>query len=194
MTMRQDEVVSVEDVLTDSSSRMDRAIEFMDRELSTLRTGRATPSLVENISVDYYGTPTPLSQLATISAPEARLITIQPWDRQSLSSIEKGILKSDMGFNPTNDGTIIRIQVTQLTQDRRRDMVRLLKRKVEDAKVAVRNVRRDSLETLRGMERSKNLSQDENRKAQEQLQKVTDSHVSQMDQVGSAKEAEIMQV
>ncbi len=188
------EFPSLEEVLEDASTRMTKAVEALQRDLASLRTGRATPALLENVSVDYYGVPTPLSQLATISVPEARLITIQPWDRQSLREIEKSLLKSDLGFNPSNDGTIIRVPVPPLSQERRRDLVRVLKKKVEDGKVAVRNVRRDAMERQRSMERSKVISQDENRRAQDQLQKATDSHVRQMDRVLETKEAEIMEV
>ncbi len=188
------EFPSLEEVLEDASTRMTKAVEALQRELASLRTGRATPALLENVSVDYYGVPTPLSQLATISVPEARLITIQPWDRQSLREIEKSLLKSDLGFNPSNDGTIIRVPVPPLSQERRRDLVRVLKKKVEDGKVAVRNVRRDAMERQRSMERSKVISQDENRRAQDQLQKATDAHVRQMDRVLETKEAEIMEV
>ena len=194
MAAPKDEEQSVESVLSGAGSRMSKAVEILGRDLGALRTGRATPGLVEDVSVDYYGVPTPLNQVATISAPEARLIVIQPWDKQALSSIEKGLLKSDMGFNPSNDGTLIRVPIPPLTQDRRREMVRMLGRKVEDAKLAVRNVRRDAQERLRSMERNKALPQDEIRRAQDRLQKVTDSHVSQVDQVFSAKEAEILQV
>lgn len=191
---KEQEFPSLEEVLEDASSRMTKAVEALQRDLASLRTGRATPALLENVSVDYYGVPTPLSQLATISVPEARLITIQPWDRQSLREIEKSLLKSDLGFNPSNDGTIIRVPVPPLSQERRRDLVRVLKKKVEDGKVAVRNVRRDAMERQRSMERSKVISQDENRRAQDQLQKATDAHVRQMDRVLETKEAEIMEV
>jgi len=173
---------------------MGKALEALKRELGSLRTGRATPSVLDNLTVDYYGVPTPLNQLATISAPEARLLTIQPWDRQALRDIEKSLLKSEMGFNPSNDGTIIRIPIPALTQERRRELVRVLKRRVEDGKLAVRNVRRDALEQLRGMERNKVISQDDNRRSQDLLQKTTDSYTAQMDQVSVSKEAEIMQV
>ncbi len=188
------EFPSLEEVLEDAGTRMTKAVEALQRDLASLRTGRATPALLENVSVDYYGVPTPLSQLATISVPEARLITIQPWDKQSLREIEKSLLKSDLGFNPSNDGTIIRVPVPPLSQERRRDLVRVLKKKVEDGKVAVRNVRRDAMERQRSMERSKVISQDENRRAQDQLQKATDAHVRQMDRVLETKEAEIMEV
>ncbi|MCE2404886.1 MAG: ribosome recycling factor [Dehalococcoidia bacterium] len=188
------ELPSLEEVLKDASSRMTKAVDALQRDLASLRTGRATPALLENVSVDYYGVPTPLGQLATISVPEARLITIQPWDRQSLREIEKSLLKSDLGFNPSNDGTIIRVPVPPLSQERRRDLVRVLKKKVEDGKVAVRNVRRDAMERQRSMERNKVISQDETRRAQDQLQKATDAHVRQMDRVLETKEAEIMEV
>ena len=185
---------SLDEVLSDADGRMTKAVEALQRELSSLRTGRATPALLENVSVDYYGVPTSLNQLATISAPEARLITIQPWDRQSLREIEKSLLKSDLGFNPSNDGVIIRVPMPPLSQERRKELARLLRRKVEDGKVAVRNVRRDALEKQRRMERSKVISQDDNRRAQDRLQKATDVHIAQMDQVMETKEAEIMEV
>ena len=173
---------------------MTKAVEFLSRDVGTLRTGRATTSLVEGVMVDYYGTPTPLNQLATITVPEARLIVVQPYDRQAMQSIEKGLQRSDTGLNPSSDGTVIRLAVPPLTQDRRKEIVRVLKRKVEDSKVAVRNVRRDALERLRSMEKDKSLSQDENRRAQERLQKATDAHIGELDKVSSVKEAEIMQV
>ena len=185
---------SPEDVLKDVNAKMDRSIDALNRELGTLRTGRATPSLVENIFVDYYGTPTPLNQIASISTPDARAIMVQPWDKQSLREIEKSLIKSEMGFNPSNDGNMITVPIPPLNQERRHELVRLLKKKLEDGKVSVRNVRRDGLETLRKMEKDKVISQDENRRAQDQLQKTTDGHTKKIDQVGTAKEAEIMQV
>ena len=191
---KEQDYPSLDEVLKDAGGRMTKAVEALQRDLTSLRTGRATPALLENVSVDYYGAPTPLVQLATISVPEARLITIQPWDRQSLKEIEKSLLKADLGFNPSNDGTIIRVQVPPLSQERRKDLVRVLKKKVEDGKLAVRNVRRDALERQRSMERNKVISQDENRRAQDQLQKTTDVHVNQMDRVLETKEAEIMEV
>ena len=195
MTARKgDEAKTVDGVLAGVDSRMGKSLESMKRDLSSLRTGRATPALLENLTVDYYGVPTLLNQIAAIAAPEARLITVQPWDKQALREIEKSLLKSDMGFNPTNDGSIIRVPIAPLTQERRKELVRVLKRKIEDGKVAVRNVRRDALDHLRGMERSKDISQDENRRAQEQLQKTTDSHIGQMDHAFTAKESEIMQI
>ena len=195
MAMQQDKKeLSVDGVLANTSARMDKTLDVFSRELSTIRTSRASPALVENLMVDYYGVPTPLNQMASVTAPEASLVTIQPWDKGALPSIERSLLKSEIGLNPSNDGNIIRIPIPPLTQERRLDLVKLLKRKAEDGKIAVRNIRRDALEQLRKMERDKQISQDDNRRAQERLQKVTDSHVSQADQISSSKEEEIMQV
>ncbi len=183
-----------QEILNEAERKMARSIDALKRELNTLRTGRATPSLIENVSVDYYGVPTPLKQIASISAPDARAIMVQPWDKQSLREIEKSLMKSDMGFNPSNDGNVITVPIPPLNQERRQDMVRLLKRKLEEGKVSVRNVRREGLENLRKLEKDKAISQDENRRAQDQLQKTTDSHTKTVDEVGAAKETEIMQV
>ena len=185
---------TTDDVLLDVEDKMDKAVEALKRDLNTLRTGRATPSLIENISVDYYGTPTPLKQIASISAPDARAILVQPWDRQSLREIEKSLMKSEMGFNPSNDGNIVTVPIPPLTTERRQDLVKVLKRKIEEGKVSVRNVRRGGQDTLRRMEKDKQASQDQVRRAQDQLQKTTDEHTKTMDQVAAAKEAEIMQV
>ncbi|MCH8297769.1 MAG: ribosome recycling factor [Chloroflexi bacterium] len=181
-------------VLSEVSVKMDRAVDAFKRDLTQLRTGRATPALVENIEVAYYGSMTPLKQIASISAPDARAIMIQPWDTGSLREIEKSLMTSDMGFNPSNDGAIITVPIPQLTQERRKEMVKLLKGKMEDGKVSVRNVRRDGLESLRRLEKEKAISQDDGRRAQDQLQKTTDGHTKQIDETGSAKEAEILQV
>ena len=183
-----------ETVLAEVERKMNRAMEALDRELSSLRTGRATPSLIENVSVEYYGSPTPLKQIASISAPDARAIMVQPWDKQALRDIERSLMKSELGFNPSNDGNIITVPIPPLNQERRQELVRLLKRKIEEGKVSVRNVRRDGLESLRKMEREKAISQDQNRRSQDQLQKTTDSFIKNIDQVSTAKEAEIMQV
>ena len=189
-----DAQLTAEEVLSDIDQRMDRTLDAFRRDLSQLRTGRATPSLIENLSVDYYGSATPLKQIASISAPDARAIMVQPWDRGSLREIEKSLQRSEMGFNPSNDGNVITVPIPPLTNERRQEMVKLLRRKSEDGKVSLRNVRRDGLETLRKMERDKAISQDDNRRAQDQLQKVTDGHTKQIDETASAKEAEILQV
>ena len=189
-----DDTPTPEEVLKEGSRRMDMAIEFLKRDMQSVRTGRATPSLVENLTADYYGTPTPLGQMSTISAPDAQLIMIQPWDRQSLTEIEKAIMKSPTGLNPSNDGSIIRVPVPPLSQERRQELVKSLGRKVEDSKVAVRNVRRDSQDKLRTLEKKKEISQDENQRAQTQLQKITDNHVSEIDQFWKSKVEEMMTV
>lgn len=181
-------------VLSEVSTKMDRAVDAFKRDLTQLRTGRATPALVENIDVDYYGSMTPLKQIASISAPDARAIMIQPWDSAAMREIEKSLQTSDMGFNPSNDGTTITVPIPPLTQERRQEMVKLLKGKVEDGKISVRNVRRDGLESLRKLEKEKSISQDDGRRAQDQLQKTTDGHTKLIDETGSAKEAEILQV
>jgi ribosome recycling factor len=181
-------------VLGETERKMDSSITALKRELSAIRTGRATPALIENVPVDYYGVSTPLNQIASISAPDTRAIMVQPWDKQALQEIEKSLIKSDMGFNPSNDGTIITVPIPPLTQERRQELVRLLKRKLEESKVSIRNVRRDGIDSLRKLERAKSISQDENRRTQEQLQKSTDNHVKIVDELGTSKETEIMQV
>lgn len=183
-----------EEVLGDVDTKMNRSLDAFKRDLNQLRTGRATPSLVENVPVDYFGTPTPLKQIASIAAPDARAIIVTPWDKGAVREIEKGLLKSELGLNPSNDGNIITVPIPPLTNDRRQDMVKLLKKKIEDGKISLRNVRRDGLESLRKLEKDKSISQDENRRAQDQLQKMTDGHTKQIDDTGSAKEAEILQV
>jgi len=182
------------EVLADTGSRMEKSVEALNRELSTIRTGRASPALVENLTVDYYGVPTPLVQLASISVPEARSLMIQPWDKQTLKEVEKSILKSDLGLVPNNDGNLIRISIPTLTEERRKDLVKLVRRKVEEGYVSLRNIRRDSLETFRAMKGDKELSQDESRRAQNDLQQLTDSFVAQMDELQEEKKAEVMEV
>ena len=180
-------------VLSEVSVKMDRAVEAFKRDLTQLRTGRATPALVEHIEVNYYGSMTPLKQIASISAPDARAIMIQPYDATSLREIEKSLMTSDMGFNPSNDGATITVPIPQLTQERRQEMVKLLKGKIEEGKVSVRNVRRDGLESLRKLEKDKSISQDDGRRAQDQLQRTTYGHTKLIDETGSVKETEILQ-
>jgi ribosome recycling factor len=194
MPKPEDPATTTKAVLTDAADRMKKAIEVLKRELATVRTGRASPALVEHILVDYYGTPTPINQLTTIGIPEARLITIQPWDKKALAAIEKAIRASELGINPSNDGNVIRLPIPPLSEERRRDLVKSLGARIENAKVAVRNVRRNAIEQLRNMEKAKTISQDEDRRTQEDLQKVTDARILEIDQVAKAKEAEIMQV
>ena len=189
-----DSDLTPEAVLSETSTKMDRSLDAFNRDLTQLRTGRATSAMVENVEVDYYGNMTPLKQIASISVPDARAIMIQPWDAGSLREIEKSLTTSEMGFNPSNDGVTITVPIPQLTQERRQDMVKLLKRKIEDGKVSIRNVRRDSLECLRKLEKDKSISQDDGRRAQDRLQKTTDGFTKKIDETGSAKEAEILQV
>ena len=183
-----------EEILKDASRRMDMAIEFLRRDLQSVRTGRASPALVENLAADYYGVPTPLGQMATISAPDAQLLTIQPYDRTALRAIEKAIQQSPTGLNPSNDGVIIRVPIPPLSQERRQELVKSLGQKVEDGKVAVRNVRRDAQDKLRSLERNKEISKDENQRAQGQLQKTTNSHVEKIDRFWKSKTDEMMTV
>ena len=186
--------LTVKSVVSDAGRKMDRTLDALRRDLNNLRTGRATPSIVEDILVDYYGAPTPLKQLATISAPDARAILVQPWDKQVFRDIERGLMKSEGGFNPSNDGNMITVPIPPLTQERRQEMVKLLKRKIEEGKVSLRNVRREAVDTLRKMEKDKAISQDEQRRTQDTVQKTTDAHTKIIEEIGSTKEAEILQV
>jgi len=184
----------IEDVLADAKDRMGKAVEALRKELVTIRTGRAHPGLIEHLRVDYYGAPTPLNQLATINVPEPRLLTIQPWDHQSLGAIEKAILKSDLGLNPSNDGNIIRLVIPQLTEERRKELAKVVRKKVEEGRVAVRNVRRDRHDELRRLQREKEISEDAQYLAQEELQKLTDDFIKEIERVGEEKEAELLAV
>lgn len=184
----------IDDTLKSAEHRMQSAVTALDREMNTVRTGRAQPALVETLKVDYYGTPTPLNQMAAINAPEPRMITIQPWDKTQLGTIEKAIQKSDLGLTPTNDGNIIRLAIPALTEDRRKELVKVVHKKAEDGRVAVRNVRRDSLEELRKLQHDKEISDDDERRAQERLQRLTDKYVAEIDKHGHAKEQELLEV
>ena len=184
----------IKETIADAEERMGKGIEALRRELSTIRTGRANPALVEHIRVDYYGTPTPLKQLATVMVPEARLLTIQPWDKGSLGAIEKAILKSDLGLNPSSDGAVIRLVIPQLTEDRRKELVRMVHKKLEDGRVAIRNIRRDAHEMLRDFKKEKEISEDQEFNAQEDLQKVTDRFIADADKIGQEKEQELLEV
>lgn len=184
----------IDDVLSEADAKMGKTIEALRRELATIRTGRASPTLVDHITVDYYGTPMSLKEMATISAPEARLLLIQPWDRKALSSIEKAILKSDLGLNPTNDGNVIRIKIPQLSEERRRELVKAVHKRAEEGRVALRNIRRNALEELRNLERKKEISEDERYRGQERLQQLTDSFIAEVDKIGKDKEAELLEV
>jgi ribosome recycling factor len=184
----------IEDVLRDSEERMKKSVEAVERELAAIRTGHAHVGLVDHVRVDYFGSSLPINQMATVSAPEARLLTIQPWDRTAMTAIEKAIMASDLGLTPSNDGTMIRLAIPPLTEQRRKDMIKLVHSRVEDSRVAVRNVRRDGMEHLKRLVQNKEVSEDAQHNAQEQLQKLTDRYISEVDQRGRAKEAELLEV
>ena len=181
-------------ILWDAEEKMQKSVELLRRELANIRTGRATPALVEHIKVEYAGVPTPLNQLAGISVPEARFLVIQPWDRSSIHSIEKAILKSDLGLTPVNDGNVIRLNIPQLTEERRQELVRVVRKRVEEKKIVIRNLRREAMDELKGLEKNKDISQDEQKRAQTQLQKLTDSAIVDAEQAGQDKEVELMEV
>jgi ribosome recycling factor len=183
----------IEDTLQNTDKKMRKATEVLGGDLAAIRTGRATPALVEHIKVEYYGVPTPLNQIAGISTPEARLLIIQPWDRKALASIEKSILKSDLGLTPTSQGDAIWLTIPQLTEERRRDLVKVVHKRVEEGKIALRNLRREAVEEFREMERNKDISQDEHKRASVQLQRLTDSFIGEVEQIEKQKEAEIME-
>ncbi|MBN2186132.1 MAG: ribosome recycling factor [Dehalococcoidia bacterium] len=182
------------DILGELNFRMQKAVDGLAKELATIRTGRATPALVENIMVDYHGIATPLCQIATISIPEANLIIIQPWDRTSLRSIDKAILKADIGLNPLNDGNIIRVLIPLLSEERRVELAKLVSKRVEERRVVVRNIRRDCIGKLRGIEKNKQMSQDELENAITQVDEVTSDFVDKVSQIGQSKEKEIREV
>jgi ribosome recycling factor len=172
---------------------MKKTTEVVSRDFASLRAGRATPALLDKIHVDYYGTPTPINQLATISVPEARMLVIQPWDKSALGDIERAILKSDLGITPTSDGNVIRLVVPQLTEERRRELVKYLKKRGEEGKVAIRNIRRDTLEQLKAL-KDEGFPEDELRRIQDEVQKLTDRYVKEIDRIVAAKEKELMEI
>ncbi|MEO6797562.1 MAG: ribosome recycling factor [Candidatus Dormibacter sp.] len=173
---------------------MQKTIDALAKEVLTIRTGRASASLVDHLQVEYYGNPTPLNQLATITVPEARLILIQPWDRTVIAAVEKAIQKSELGLNPGNDGQLIRVPIPPLNEERRREYAKLVKRYAEGAHVAIRNIRREQMDRIKALEKDKKVSADEARRGSEQLQKVADRHIARVDEVAARKEAEIMEV
>jgi ribosome recycling factor len=181
-------------LLQDTEQHMDKSVEVLRHNLATIRTGRANPTIIEHLSVDYYGAPTPLQLLASISSPDPRQLVVQPYDRTALGAIEKAIRQSDLGFNPTNDGSLVRIIIPQLTEERRRDLVKAVHRRVEEAKVAIRNLRRDANDQLKKMRKDREISEDEERMVQEQLQKLTDRVTREADMIGQAKESEILEI
>ena len=185
---------SLDEIIKSAEHRMTTAVEFLGRDLQSVRTGRASPTLLDRIQVDYYGSPTPINGVANISAPDPHMVLVQPWDRTMLGPIEKAIQKSDLGINPTNDGQVIRLVLPQLTQDRRKDLVKQVHHRAEEARVAVRNCRRDALDHLRKAEKDGGISQEDARRAQDRLQKLTDQFIKRVDDVSKNKETEVLEV
>lgn len=181
-------------ILRNADLKMKRSLEALIKELAGIRTGRASPALVEHIKVDYHGVVTPLIQLASISVPEPKTIAIHPWDKTIINNIDKAILKSDLGLNPINDGTNIRISIPALTEERRRDLIKIIHKRLEESRITIRNMRREAVDELKLAEKNKEISQDQNSRASDQLQKLTDSHVEAVNKIGKDKEAELLEV
>jgi ribosome recycling factor len=181
------------DVLFNTEAKMRKTIDILSRELATIRTGRANPLILDGIKVDYYGVPTPINQITTITAPEANSLVIRPWDRTALNNIQKAVLKSDLGLTPTNDGQAIRLMIPPPSEERRKELVKLVRKRIEGAKIALRNLRRESLDELRESEKNKQISQDELARLLSQLQKLTESFIAETEQKGDEKETEIME-
>jgi len=184
----------IEDFVSNAEQRMDKSVEATHEHFNSVRTGRATPALLDRITIDYYGTPTPLKNLATINAPEARMLTIQPFDPSSIKQIEKTIQESDLGLQPSNDGKLIRLPIPQLTEERRKELVKVVRHMAEEGRVAVRNVRRDAIRHLEELVKNGSAGDDEERAAETRVQKLTDEHVARIDDLLKRKEAEIMEV
>jgi ribosome recycling factor len=184
----------INDILADSEDRMKKTVESVQRELAAIRTGHAHVGLVDHVRVDYFGSMMPVNQLATVAAPESRLLTIQPWDRNALSAIEKALLKSDLGLTPSNDGQVIRLAIPPLTEQRRKELIRVVHSRIEDGRVSVRNIRRDGIDHVRKLVQSKEASEDDQRRAQDQLQKLTDRYIAVIEERGKEKEAELSEL
>ena len=182
----------IEDLLLETEERMQAVIDVAKKELAAVRTGRANPALLNKIIVDYYGTPTPLNQLASITAPDARLLVVQPWDKNSIKDVEKAILKSELGLTPNVDGNTIRLPIPQLTEERRKELVKMIRKDIEEKRVAIRNIRRDSNDKLRAAEKNGELPEDDARRAQDEVQKLTDKYIAEVDRLLAAKEDEIL--
>jgi ribosome recycling factor len=184
----------IQDTIKDADDRMSKAMDALRRDLGTVRTGRASPGLLDRVSVDYYGTSTPLNQLAGISVPEPRMLIVQPWDRGSIGAIEKAIQKSELGLNPSSDGQVIRLAIPALTEERRKQLVKSVHQLTEDSKVAVRNIRRDAMDHVRKMLTDKQISEDDERRAEHQVDDLTKKFTDEADKIGKAKEHEVMEV
>ena len=187
-------MAAIEDFLADAKRRMDKSIEATHHEFNSIRTGRASPALLDRVNIDYYGTPTPLKSLASISAPEPRLLVVQPFDPGAIKNIERAVLESDLGLTPSNDGKVVRLPIPALTEERRKDLVKVVRRVAEDGKVAIRNVRRDVMQHLKELVVNGEVGDDEERRAEQQVQKITDDHTKSIDDLLKVKEAEIMEV
>ena len=188
------EELMIKEILKDAENRMKSALTTLEEDLAGIRTGRATPALVEKLPIDYYGMPTPLMQLASISIPEARALLIKPFDPATLKTIERSILASDLGLTPNNDGKVIRLNLPPLTEERRRDLVKVVNNRLEESRVAIRNVRRDQIKDLRDFEKEKMISKDDLQLGEDELQKITDHMIEEIEKIGQRKEAEIMEV
>ncbi len=184
----------IKDLISETENRMKKTIDHLTQDLATLRAGRANPAMLERVMVNYYGQPTPVNQLANIAVPEPRLLVIQPWDKSSIPEVEKAILKSDLGITPSNDGNVIRLAVPQLTEERRKEIVKLVKKRGEEAKVAVRNIRREQNDLMKSSEKEKMISEDESKKGVDDVQKITDKYIKDIDAIMVAKEKDIMEV
>jgi ribosome recycling factor len=187
-------MAAIEDFLADAKRRMDKSIEATHHEFNSIRTGRASPALLDRITIDYYGTSTPLKSLASISAPEPRLLVVQPFDPGAIKNIERAVQESDLGLTPSNDGKVVRLPIPALTEERRKDLVKVVRRVAEDGKVAIRNVRRDVMQHLKELVVNGDVGDDEERRGEQQVQKLTDDHVKSIDDLLKVKEAEIMEV
>jgi len=186
--------MTIDEFIQDATRRMDKSVETTQHEFNSIRTGRASAALLDHVRVDYYGTPTPLNQLATINVPEPRMLTVQPFDPSSVKTIEKALMESDLGLTPSNDGKIIRLPIPQLTEERRKELVKVVRQRAEDGRIAVRNVRRDVMHHLKELVTRGDVGGDEERRAEERLQKLTDDHVHKIDEFLKRKEAEILEV
>ncbi|HIE38255.1 MAG TPA: ribosome recycling factor [Anaerolineales bacterium] len=184
----------IKDLLRETEGRMKKTLQVLEADLRAVRTGRASPALVERVMVEYYGTPTPLNQLAVISAPEPQLLTIRPYDPSSLSEIERALLRSDLGLTPSNDGKIIRLTIPSLTEERRQELVRLVNRRIEEAKVALRNIRREAVDDLREFEKEKMISEDDFYRARDDVQDLIDRYVKRVEEIGQRKAREVMEI
>ena len=184
----------MKEVLNQAESKMKKTVDLLIKDYATLRAGRATPALLDKILVDYYGTPTPINQMATVSAPEPRLLVIQPWDRNMLPQIDKAILKSDLGITPVSDGNVIRLSIPPLTEEKRKDLVKIINKKAEEARIAIRNLRREANEQIKTAEKKGEISEDSAKRYLDDIQDLTDKYIKNIDKVAEAKEKEIMEI